>query len=189
MQVTDRFARAQESVGSRAVITGTVLAATDFTSFRGGGGSRIFTILLGLAALAASILLAVDAGKRSEQAFQAAGTQKSLWVGLGIGGGVLGLCCCPVFGAIAPAVWFASFRHKVDAAEGGGGGFGGPPGGYGGPPPGYGGPPGGYQPPSGGFDGPPGGYQPPSGGFDGPHPPPPGGGFPPPPPPPPGFGQ
>ncbi len=149
---------------------------SDFAFYAGNGVSTIISLVLSLALLGAGIFVAVDAGKRPDWAHQQAGAAKGLWIGLGIAGGVLGLCCC-ILGLPVPIIWFAVYRNKVIAAEQGGPhqGYGGPPpGGYGGPPPGYG------PPPGGGFPPPP----PAGGGF----PPPPGGGFPPPPAPP-TFGQ
>jgi hypothetical protein len=135
-----------------------VLASSDNNNFTfTSGPTLIIQIIIGLAVLAFSIYVALDINKRSDGAFKAAGTTKGLWMGLSIGGGVLGLCCCPLLGIIVPIIWLASYRNKVDAA-GGGPAFGGPAGG---------------PPPSGDFGGPP-----PGGGFGGP---PPGGGFPPPP--------
>lgn len=155
-----------------------VLAATDYVGFGASGIVQVISIILGLATLAAGIFVAVDANKYPDTAHQAAGAPKGAWIGGGIVGGILGLCCCFPLGLIVPILWFAVYKKKVEAGQGGPG-FGGPPGGYGGPPPGggYGGPP-----PGGGFGGPPPGGQP--GGFPPPPPQaPPGGGYPPPPPP------
>ena len=142
------------------VYTTGILGAADLTIAGGNTVLSIIQLLLGLAVLGAGIYTAVDANKYSDQAHQAAGMQKMLWV---IGGpllGVIGCACCFPLGLIAPIAWFAVYKKKVEAAQSGGGfGFGAPP------------------PPPGGFGGPP-----PPGGFGGPPPPPQGGGFPPPPP-------
>lgn len=103
----------------------------------------------------------VDAARRPEEQFTAAGQSKTLWIILG----VVGIFC---FGLIIGIVYLAAIRPKLERV---GGGYGGPSYGGGYPPSG---------PPSGGnYPPPPGtGYQPPPGGGYGP---PPGGDAPPPP--------
>lgn len=153
----------------------------DSIAFGASGAVQIFAWILGLAALGVNIFLIVDTARRPDWAFTQAGTTKVLWIVLGAVGGIIGCCCWGLPGFIAPAVWFAAFRSKVEAAEQGGGPqtFGGPPGGGYPPPPGGGfpPPPGGTPPPGGGGFPPPGGTPPPGG-----YQPPPPGGFPPPPP-------
>lgn len=140
-----------------------VLAATDYIGFGAGGVLQIISLILGLATLAAGIYTAIDANKYPDEAHQAAGAPKVAWIAGGIVGGILGVCCCFPLGLIAPILWFAVFKKKVEAAPGQSG-FGGPPGGYGGTPPGG-------PPPSGPPPGGPGGFSPPP-----PPPPPPSGG-------------
>lgn len=164
-------------------MTSTILAAADFTVMGGNAALSVISIVLGLAALGAGIFVAVDANKYSDQAHQAAGAPKMLWL---VGGPLVGFiscACCAFLGLIIPILWFAVYKKKVEAAQGGGFAFGGPQP-YGGPPPG-GPPPGGFgtppPPPGGGFPPPP-PSGPPGGGFPPPPPSgPPGGGFPPPP--------
>ena len=154
-------------------MTSTILAAADLTVTGGNTAVSIISLVLGLAALGAGIFTAIDANKYSDQAHQAAGAPKMLWlIGAPIAG-LIGCACCFILGLIMPGIWFGVYKKKVEAAQGGG--FGAP--GFGGPQP-YGGPP------AGGAPGAPGGFPPPAGGQGGFPPPPAGGsgGFPPPPP-------
>lgn len=149
-------------------MTSTILAASDI-SYGVSGPLQVVSWILGLAVLGASIYTAIDANKYSDQAHQAAGAPKMLWVVGAPIAGVIGCACCFILGAIMPALWFGVYKKKADAAQGGGygAGFGGPQP-YGGPP--AGGPPGGFPPPA----GPPGGFPPPPAGGTGGFPPPPG---------------
>ncbi len=130
----------------------------------GFGVLNIISLVFSLAVLGANVWMLIDATQRPDWAHQSAGSNKGLWIGLGVGSLVLCLCCW-VIAAIAPIVWLTAYRPKVVDAERRGpyGGYG-PPGGFGGPPPGYDGGSGGHGPP-GGFGSPPGpppGYGPPT---------------------------
>ena len=137
-------------------MTSTILAAADLTVTGGNTAVSIISLVLGLAALGAGIFTAIDANKYSDQAHQAAGAPKMLWlIGAPIAG-LIGCACCFILGLIMPGIWFGVYKKKVEAAQGGG--FGAP--GFGGPQP-YGGPP------AGGAPGAPGGFPPPAGGQGG----------------------
>ena len=70
-------------------------------------------ILIGLIIFIATIVALVDAARRPSQAFDAAGTSKTLWVVLLAVGLLIGL-----LGLIAMIIYFASIRPKVIAAGG-----------------------------------------------------------------------
>lgn len=140
--------------------------------------SPVFSIVfwgLGLAALGVSIWAVVDAAKRPDWAWQAAGQNKVLWLILIIGVQLVLCFCCGILGVIPAVIYLLVIRKKLIEAEAMGPNFGssygpygspypGAPGGYPpqGPPPGYPpqGPPPGYPPQGAPPQGPPPGYPP-----------------------------
>ena len=74
-----------------------------------------------VAQVAGQRLAAVDAKKYESWVWERAGQNKSLWVGLFIGLGIVGFCCCGIAGLIAPIIYFVSTKKKLDAAQSGGG--------------------------------------------------------------------
>ncbi len=145
----------------------TVLFA-QYSSSSSFGPANFIGIALWVLMVAGAIYTIVDLNKYPEWAWQQSGQNKGLWMGLLIGGAVVG-CCCFVIGLVPIIIYFASIKKKLDAAQGGYGGASpfGPyaapsaPGGYPAQPPGGYPPaaPGGYPPPA------PGGYPPASGGY------------------------
>lgn len=174
-------------------VTAALFASSSVVGAGATGAILIAALVLVVIEIGLNTWTAIDAGRHQEWAFQQAGTQKGLWVGLPAGAAAVSLVCClcgGIFGAgfglllmIPAGMWWFSFRNRVIEAEqrgpSQGYGYGGPPGGYR-PPGGYGGPSGGYGQPPGG-PGPTGGF-PPSPGSSGGFPPPPPGGQPPQPP-------
>jgi hypothetical protein len=72
-----------------------------------------FVLLVGVAISAACIWAAIDAASQPEWAFEAAGTNKVLWIVLPI----VGLFMC-VVGIVASVLWFSTFKPRVvDAAR------------------------------------------------------------------------
>ncbi len=73
-------------------------------------------VLLTVVPLVLGILVAVDASRYPEWAFERAGTAKTLWIVLPI---VSVFVCAPVAIVVA-IIWYSSFRNRIiDAAQGG----------------------------------------------------------------------
>ena len=73
-----------------------------------GGALFIVPLVLG-------ILVAVDASKYPEAAYERAHTSKTLWIVLPI----VGIVACGVVTIIAAIVWYSSYKPRVVAAAGG----------------------------------------------------------------------
>ena len=65
-------------------------------------------LLIAVAIPALCIWAAIDAASQPEWAFEAAGTTKTLWIGLPI----VGIFVCFV-GVIAAVLWFGTYKPKV----------------------------------------------------------------------------
>ncbi len=127
----------------------------------GGEGIAVAVVLvvylaifaLVIAAIALALWAVIDAARRPDWQFEAAGQNKTLWIVLPAAGAAM----CQLLGLVAALVYLLSIRKKLQAAlppQSGYGGYGGPvsmpppgwPGGPGGPPPGWPGGPGGPPP-------------------------------------------
>ena len=67
--------------------------------------------------LALGIWTALDASRYPEQAFERAGTNKTLWIVLPI----VGIVACGIVTIVSAIVWFSSYKSRVAAAAAPGG--------------------------------------------------------------------
>ena len=74
----------------------------------GGGGLGIVLILFWLVTLVVWLWGLIDAARRPDSAYQAAGQNKVLWIVL-----------CVVLGALGSLIYLLAIRPKVAAASGG----------------------------------------------------------------------
>ena len=73
-------------------------------------------MLLAVVPLVLGVLVAIDASRYPDWAFERAGTAKTLWIVLPI----VSIFVCGPVAIVAAIVWYSSFRRRViDAAQGG----------------------------------------------------------------------
>ncbi len=68
--------------------------------------------LMAIVPLVLAIVVAVDASRLPETAFERAGTSKTLWIVLPI----VGIFTCGIITIVAAILWFATFKPKVARA-------------------------------------------------------------------------
>jgi hypothetical protein len=76
----------------------------------------LFVGVFALLPLVLGILVAVDASRFPDHAFEAVATSKTLWIVLPL----VGIVACGIVTIVAAIVWYASYKPKVLAASQGG---------------------------------------------------------------------
>jgi cadmium resistance protein CadD (predicted permease) len=80
-----------------------------------GAPELVILGLIGIVPLILGLVVAVDASRLPEAAFERAGTSKTLWIVLPL----VGIVTCGVITIVASILWFASYKAKVVRATAG----------------------------------------------------------------------